>query len=36
MSTISLQREAREAAEKAKAAKKKKAAAKKTPKTTES
>ena len=36
MSTLSLQREAREAAEKAKAAKKKKAAAKKTTKPTES
>ena len=36
MSTISLQRAEREAAEKAKAAKKKKAAAKKTTKNTES
>ena len=36
MSTLSLEREAREAAEKAKAAKKKKAAAKKPTKTTES
>ena len=36
MSTLSLQREAREAAEKAKASKKKKAAAKKTTEPTES